>query len=105
MHKYAQRKIGFYDKIEPIISNAVATIGGKYIIPKGVDTVSSSLTGDEGQLHTKKLNDLPHFPDSLVNIVSTTSLAGFIEDDYGAWVITIRNYSILPGLLGSTKVQ
>ena len=32
----------FTDKIEPIISNGVATIGVKYIIPKWIDTVSWS---------------------------------------------------------------
>ena len=29
----------FNDKIEPIIYNVVATIGGKYIIPKRIGTV------------------------------------------------------------------
>ena len=38
----------FNDKIEPIISNGVATIGGKYLIPKGIGTVSWSWTDYEG---------------------------------------------------------
>ena len=29
----------FTEKIEPIIFYGVATIGGKYLIPKGIDTV------------------------------------------------------------------
>ena len=27
------------DKIDPIITNVMATIGGKYLIPKGIGTV------------------------------------------------------------------
>ena len=40
------------DKIEPIISNGVAYIGEKYIIPKGIGIFSWSWTYDEGKLHT-----------------------------------------------------
>ena len=36
----------FTDKTDPIISNEVATIGGKDIIPKGIGVVSCSYTDD-----------------------------------------------------------
>ena len=52
----------FTDKIYPIISNRVATIGGTDIIPKGIGTFSWSCTDDEGQLHTKKINSVLCFP-------------------------------------------
>ena len=42
----------FTDRIDPIISNGVATIEGKYLIPKGIGTVIWSWTDDDGQLHT-----------------------------------------------------
>ena len=48
----------FTDKIETIISNGVATICGIFLIPKGIGTVSWSWTDYEGQLHTKKLNNV-----------------------------------------------
>ena len=47
----------FTDMIEPIISNGLATIGGKYLIKKGIVTVSWSWTDDEGQLNTKKFDN------------------------------------------------
>ena len=46
----------FTDNIEPIISNGVVTIGEKYIIPKGIVTVSWYWIGDVGQLNTNILN-------------------------------------------------
>ena len=48
----------FTDKIEPIISNGVVTIGGKYLITKEIGTVIWSWTDDEGQLHKNKLNNV-----------------------------------------------
>ena len=56
-HTCSQQEI-FTDKIHPIISNGVATIFGKDIIPQGIGTVSWSCTDDEGLLHTKKFNIL-----------------------------------------------
>ena len=50
-------------KIEPIIYNGVETIGGKYLIPKGIGTVSWYWTDYEGQIHTKKFNNISYFPD------------------------------------------
>ena len=38
------------DKIDPTISNGVATIDGKYITPKGIGTVIWYWTDDERQL-------------------------------------------------------
>ena len=46
----------FNEKIELIISNRAVTIGGKYLIPKGIGTVSWYWTDDEGQLHTNRFN-------------------------------------------------
>ena len=46
------------DKIGPIISNGVVTIGRKDLIPKGIITVRWSWTDDEGQLQTNKLNNV-----------------------------------------------
>ena len=45
----------FSDKIDPIMSNGVAKICGKYLHHKGVVAVRWSWTGDEGQIHTNKL--------------------------------------------------
>ena len=64
----------FTEKIEPIIYNGVANIGEKYLIPKGIGTVTWSWTDDGGQLHTKRLNNVPYFIDSPVNIISETTL-------------------------------
>ena len=48
----------FADKIEPIISNEVATIYGKEIIPKCVVIVNWYWIYEEGKTNTKKLNDV-----------------------------------------------
>ena len=45
----------FTEKIEPMIYNGLSTIGGKYLIPKGISVVSWSWTDDEGQPNTKKI--------------------------------------------------
>ena len=51
----------FTDNIEPIISGGVGTIGGKYLLPQEIFTVSWYWTDDEGQLHTKKFNTVLYF--------------------------------------------
>ena len=43
------------DKIEPIISNGVATIYVNDLFPKGIGTVIWTWTDDEGEIHTKKI--------------------------------------------------
>ena len=53
----------FTDKIDPIISNGVATIGEKDIIQKGIDTVIWSWNDDEGQRHKQKLKNVLYFTD------------------------------------------
>ena len=59
----------FNDNIQPIISNVLVTIGGKYIFQKGIVTISWSWTDDEVKLHTNRLNDILYVPDSPVNII------------------------------------
>ena len=54
------------DNIEPIIYNGVATIGGNYLIPKGIGKVICSCNYDEEQLNTKKLNNLLYSIESQV---------------------------------------
>ena len=53
----------FNDITEKIINNGVSTIRIKYIIPKGIITISWSWTDDEEQLYTKKLNNVIYFTD------------------------------------------
>ena len=48
----------FADKIDPIIYNGLGTIGRKYPITKGFETVIWYWTGDEGQIHTNKLKNV-----------------------------------------------
>ena len=83
----------FTDKIEVIIYNVVANIGWKDIIPKEIGTVSWSWNDDDGKLHTKKLNNVL-FPDSPVNIPSSTVMAESMKDDKGTWFLTKIKYSI-----------
>ena len=84
----------FTEKIEPIISNELANIGGKYLIPKWIVTVSWSWTYDEGKLHTKKFNNVLYFPYSSFNILSETAMAKFIKYYDGKWVPTKGKYYI-----------
>ena len=78
----------FTNKIDPIISNGMETIGGNDIISKGIGTVICSWTDDDGQLHTKKVNNVLYFPGSLVNLLGAIALAEYSKDDKGTWVLT-----------------
>ena len=95
----------FTDKIEPIISNGVATTVGKYTIPKSIDTVIWSWNDDEEQLHKNKLNNVPYFTDSLVKLPSATILAESIIDNERTWVLTKRKYSIFTLYFGKYKMK
>ena len=65
----------FTDKIEPLISNWVTTIGGNDLILKGVVTFFCPCYDDEGKLHTKTKDNLLYFPYSPVSIISAALLA------------------------------
>ena len=93
------------DNIYSIISNGVATIGGKYIIPKGIGTVSWSWSYDEVKYHIKKWNNVLYFIESPVNILSATVLSKSMKDDEGSWVLTKINIPFLLRILGGTKIQ
>ena len=93
----------FTDKIESIIYNGVATIGGEYLIKKGIGTVIWSWTDDEGKLQTKKLNNVIYFKYSPVNILSTTELDEYIKDNEGTWLLKKENSLFVLGILVSTK--
>ena len=84
----------FTDNIETIVSNGPANIGGKYLIPKGIGTVSWSWTDDEGKLHTNKFTNVLYFPYSPVIIVSAIELSESMKDYWRTWVVTKRNYYI-----------
>ena len=71
----------FTDKIDPIISDVVVTLSGKYIISKAIGPVIWTLTDRTGQLHTNKLNNVLYFPDSQVNKLSSTALSESMKDD------------------------
>ena len=64
------------------------------MITKGIGTIRWSWTGEEGKLHTNKLKNVLYFPDSPVNILTTTASDESIKDDEGAWVPTKRKYYI-----------
>ena len=64
----------FTHKIETIISNGVATTGGKYLIPRGIFIASWYWNDDEGQLNSKKLNNVIYFTEPPVNILSAWPL-------------------------------
>ena len=93
----------FTEKIELIISNGVATMGEKYLIPKGNVTVRCFWNDDEGQLHTNKFNNLIYFSDSSVNIISETALAESMKYDDGTWVLTKRKYYVYTWGFGEYK--
>ena len=80
----------------------MATISGKYLIHKFIETISSSYNNDEVQLHKNKLNIVPYFPDSPVNIISETTLTESMKYDELTWVLTKSEYYILLGIFGST---
>ena len=76
------------EKIDSMISNIVATIGVKSLIQKEVGTISWSWNDYDRQMHTKKFNYVLYFPDSPVKILSSTSLAEYMKDYEGTWVLT-----------------
>ena len=84
----------FSEKIDPIISNWVATIGGKYLITKDIGTVSWYFTDDEVKLHTNKLKNVLYFTDSPVNTLIATVINESIKDDEVIWVLTKIKFPI-----------
>ena len=76
----------FTDKIDPIVSNGVATIAVKDIITKDIGTVNWYWTYDEVQLHRMKLNNVLYFTDSPANILSATALDEYMKNYEGTWV-------------------
>ena len=95
----------FTDKIEPIISNGVENIGGKYLITKGIVTVSWSWIDNDGKLQTNTFNKVLNFPDLSAEIISGTALDESIKDDDGIWLLTKINIIFILGVLGITKRQ
>ena len=91
------------ENIEPIIYNGVATMGGKYLVPKEIGTVIWSLTDYEEQLHTKKLNDIIYFTVSSVNILSATVFSESTKYYEVTWVATKGEYSIFTWYFGLYK--
>ena len=81
------------------------TIGGKDLIPKWIVTVSWYWNDDKVRLHTKKLNNRIYFPNSPVNILSATELAGSMKDDEVTRAPIKVNTIFLFWILGSTKRQ
>ena len=77
----------FSDKIDPVIYIGVADIGPKYLIPKVIGIVRWYCTYDERQLHTNKLNNIIHIPDSPVNIIIATASNEYMKDDDGTWIL------------------
>ena len=84
----------FDGSIVPVATNGVATIGGHDLHPTGIGSVTWSWKDEAGQAHQKKLHNVLFFPDSLVNILSVTSLARQEDDEEGTWIQTKLRYSI-----------
>ena len=74
----------FTKTIEPVISNRVATVGGEYIIPKGIRAVIWSWNYYEVKLHTNTFNSA-----LLVPWLATTA--------------TSKNIATCPGFKGATE--
>ena len=94
----------FTDKIEPIISNGVATIRGNYLIPKRIGTVSSSWNDYEGKLYKNNLNNVLYFTYSAIIILCATEFSESMKYDEGTWVLKQKLDIIFSlRILGSTK--
>ena len=79
--KKCSEKYIFTDKIEPISSNGVETIGGKDVITKEIFTIRWSWTDEEVQIYTSKFKNILYSTDSPVNILCTPVLAESMKDD------------------------
>ena len=74
-------------------SGMVATIGGKLNRPEGIGTVEWKWKDDEGVIHTEKLENVLHFPQSPINIMSVTEYARQLNDEEGTGIDTKMKYS------------
>ena len=63
-------------------------MGGKDLITKMIVVVSWSYNDNEGELHTKKLNNVLYDPDYPVNILSETALDESMNYDEETWILT-----------------
>ena len=91
------------ENIYLIIYIGATTIDGKYLIPKGIETVSWYWNADEGKIHTNKLNNVMYFSESLVNMISETALTVSIKDDERTWLLKRSKYSIFTWGFGKHK--
>ena len=78
----------------------VATIGGENHVANGIGDVTLSWTDDGGKIHHNLLQNVLHFPDSPVNILSVTAFANQLDDDYGTSIKTMRKESVFEWSFG-----
>eukprot|EP00957_Ditylum_brightwellii_P158108 12034896-Ditylum_brightwellii.AAC.1 len=75
-------------------NTGVATIRGTNHCPQGKCVAKISWKDDDGMVHEYRLNNAFYFPDSLVNVISLTSLVDQLNDNEGPYVTTKQTYSI-----------
>ena len=74
--------------LHEVYSYGVWTIGGAYFKPTGIVTVKWYWKDDEGNAHSHTLEHALYFPESPVNIISSTDSAYQYDDDDGTYIKT-----------------
>ncbi len=92
VHVCNNRKM-FDNKIRPLQSHAVATIGRSMNESSGIGNVKWRWKDDTGQEHTHIIKNALYFPNSPINILSVTEFANQLKDDNGTGITTFRRES------------
>ena len=85
----------FVGKLHEVEISGVVMIGGTHFNPTGIGTVRWSWKYDKEKSHTHRLECALYFPESPVNIISSTSFADQYYDDDGTYIKTKRHSSEL----------
>jgi len=83
----------FLEGIQPTDQFYVATIGGEANSAQGMGTVRWTWRDDNGDSHTFDIQNVLYFPQSPVNMLSVTTLAGQLDDEDGTGIDTKRRVS------------
>ena len=83
----------FIGDLRPANNQTVATIGGKSNVPGDIGTVQWTWRDDDGTSYKILVQDVLFFPASPINILSVTSFANQLGDDFGTGCDTKRHTS------------
>lgn len=78
----------YVEDLSPVKSHRVVTIGGKGHAPSGIGTIRWSWCDGQGKKHEYLVENVLHFPESPINILSVTEFAKQLDNTEGTDIDT-----------------